>query len=133
MPQHRTKDFPIKEEIMHKVIFLNDDRRGYFLDDHILFEWMVTFTSRATRRYLLSDKLFGISALSSAQFLKINKIKQALPKIYILLQNIELFPFIHRCLATNNQKLKAVLGQASPIFNLTHQICILIAIKLLSA
>lgn len=59
---------------MHEVIFLNDDRTGYFLDDRVLCQQIIIFTSRATRRYLLSDKLFGISASSSAQFLKINKI-----------------------------------------------------------
>lgn len=93
---------------------------------------MVIFTSRANMRYLLSDKLFGISALSSGQFLKVHKMKKVLPKINILPQDNGHVPFIHMCIATNNHKLKPVLGEVLPIFNLTHRICILIAIKLLS-
>lgn len=105
---------------MHKVMFLNDYKPRYFIGDCVIFKWMVVFTSRANTRYLLLDNLFGISALSSGQFLKIHKIKKVLPKIYILPQDNGHVPFVHMYIVTTNHKLKPVLGEASPIFNLTH-------------
>lgn len=81
---------------------------------------MVIFSARVNTRYLLPDKLFGIFALSSAEFLKINKIKKVLPKIYILPQANGHNPLIHMSIATNNHKLKPTLGEGSPMFNLTY-------------
>lgn len=46
--------------------------------------------------------------------------KKVLPKIYILPQDNRHVPFTHTYIAANNHKLKPVLGEASPIFNLTH-------------
>lgn len=54
-------------------------------------------------------------------------------KMCILPQDNGYVPSIHIYIYIDNSKLKPMLRQASPTLNLTHLICSLIAIELLSA